>query len=112
MADEIVVPANLKQRFSEFQSIAEITGRLRQNIDKINEANKDAAGQDDATANAYHKQVDRPTRDVSQLVGDIERLFGLTSQRGQAAADSLDDSDSDAADAATAWVPVDEKTHE
>src|SRR5690242_7240417 len=107
MADQLSVPDNLKNRFSQFNSIAEVTQRLRERIDQINEANKRAAGEKDATAKAYHKQVDEPTQNLSNLVDQIGKLFGVTATRGGLAAQSLEDAAEDAREQVEAW-----KTHE
>jgi hypothetical protein len=90
MADDLVnIPDSLKQRFSEFAQVASLTQSLQQNIDLINQDNVDAGGKDDKTARAYHSQVDGPTKDLSTVVGDIAKAFGLTSENGAAAADVL-----------------------
>jgi predicted metalloendopeptidase len=103
MADEVSIPDNLKQRFSQFDAIAEVTERLQGKIVKINAANKEAAGEDDATAKAYHKQVDKATDNLSQLVGDIATLFGVTSTRGTNAASSLEGGADEAGAEARTW---------
>jgi len=105
MADQVSIPDNLKQRFSQFNSIAEVTQRLQERIVQINEANKRAAGEKDATAKAYHKQVDEPTQNLSGLVEEIAKLFGVTATRGTLAAQTLEDAAEDAREQVEAWKP-------
>lgn len=105
MADHVAIPEELQQRFSEFTTIASLTRTLRQNIDEVNKDNMDAAGKDDATARAYHSQVDAPTSDLSTLVEDIATLFGITGDRGTAAAGVLQQGDEAAADEVNGWSP-------
>ncbi len=103
MADRMEVPDNLKGRFGQFDSIVEVTKRLQGRIEQINEANKVAGGKDDATAKAYHKQVDKPTENLDLLVGNIATLFGVTGTRGGAAADTLDEAGEEAGEHALTW---------
>jgi hypothetical protein len=105
VADNVVVPEDLKKRFNEFDRIASITKSLQKNIDAINQENIDAAGQDDVTARTYHSQVNGPTTDLSNLVSDISELFGLTGDQGKAAADVLQQGEDAASQEAGAWDP-------
>ncbi|GAA3623129.1 hypothetical protein GCM10022223_45140 [Kineosporia mesophila] len=103
MADVLSTPDNLKARFSQFDSIANVTQRLQERIERINEANKEAAGEKDKTAQAYHKQVDKPTQDITDLVGKIAELFGVTGTRGEEASDYLDHGVKEAAEHGQTW---------
>lgn len=100
MADEVMIPSNLKSRFGELNDIAALTHSLQGRLDSINTANKSAAGTDDETATTYHKQVDAPTQDLSNLVGDIADLFGITATNGGEGADQLTQAEQDATDKA------------
>jgi hypothetical protein len=104
MADDVNVPAELQSRFADtFGRIVSLTESLRTRVDQINQANVDAGGRDDATAQAYHSQVDKPTSDISTLVADISTLFGLTGTNGEEAARTLTRGDEEAAETARSW---------
>jgi hypothetical protein len=103
VAKPLLVLDDLKSRFSEFEEIAEIVGRLAETVRAINEANKSAAGRNDEFARAYHKQIDEPTGDLADLVRTIQQEFHLTGERGGFAADNFDRAHDDALAAATDW---------
>jgi len=92
MADQVEVPQELRSRFAQFDAIAATTEQLADLLGRINQANLQAAGRDDETAKAYHKQMDDPTSNLAAVVRQVGELFGITGERGSAAAGVLADS--------------------
>ena len=105
------VPEELKKRFGEtFAQIVSLTNTLQHRIDGINDANKEAAGTHDKVAKSYHSQVDKPTSDISSLVGSIATLFEITGTNGETAADTLNRGEDLAGEHAQSWTPGEHKT--
>ncbi len=67
MPKRILVLDDLKAKFSQFNEIADVTARLQETLRLIGTENKAYAGQDDAIAEAYHKEIDQPTTDLVTL---------------------------------------------
>ena len=102
MAD-LKVTDDLKTKFSQFHEIATITGELRAKIDQINEYNRTAAGTSDEYAKAYHKQTDKATNNLSQLVDTVRELFGITADGGNTASGLFDHGEENATTSASSW---------
>ena len=102
MAD-LVVTDDLKNQFSQFHDIAAVTATLRSKLDQINSLNNTAAGDDDAYAKAYHKQVDDATSNISDLVDSIRLMFGLTADGGNTASGLFQGAEDSATTVGTSW---------
>jgi hypothetical protein len=103
MSQPLVALSDLKTKFSQFDRIAEITGELQRNLEVLNQYNRDAAGQNDAVAGAYHGQVDTPTKGLVDLVNGLQTSFGLTGTNGKDVVDTLVNADGNAQDLAKGW---------
>jgi hypothetical protein len=98
----VEIPADLKAKLSEFQGISDTILALAEKVDHINALNKTAAGKDDATAKAYHAQINGPTNDMATLVQEMGHMFGVKAEAGSDAADVLNASGDKATEAASA----------
>jgi iron-sulfur cluster repair protein YtfE (RIC family) len=103
MTDPLIVLSDLKAKFTQFDDIAEITRQLQQKLTQINKDNENAAGQDDSVAQAYHKQVNDPTKGLVDLVASIETMFGITSNNGSDVADTFTNAENNAQQTAQSW---------
>ena len=111
MPEDLSVPGELKKRFGDtFGQIVSLTHSLQRRIDVINEGNKEAAGTHDKVAKSYHSQVDKPTHDISTLIGSIATLFEITGTNGEDAADTLNRGEDLATEHAQSWTPAEPKT--
>jgi hypothetical protein len=103
MAEPLIAMSDLKNRFSQFDRISEITGQLQRGLQDLNNANVDAAGKTDTVASAYHGQVDTPTKGLVDLVNSIATMFGLTGANGNNVVDLLNAAEANAQGTAQSW---------
>jgi hypothetical protein len=103
MGEPLIAMSDLKNRFSQFDRIAAITGELQQSLQALNKDNVDAAGKNDTVAHAYHGQVDAPTNGMVDLVNSIATMFGLTGANGSNLVDLLNAAEANAQGTAQSW---------
>src|SRR4051812_38508822 len=103
MPEVLFVLSDLKQKFRQFDQIAQIAARLQVVLGTINTQNAEFAGRSDQIARAYHTQIDQPTSDLVKLVTGMQQLFELTGGTGGDAVNDFDRADTDATHAANSW---------
>ncbi|MGF1429411.1 hypothetical protein [Kitasatospora sp. LaBMicrA B282] len=99
MAEQLQKLDGLKKSFTHFDDMSTLLDRINTRVQDINERNKQAAGNDD-TGKQYHAQIDKPTKDLTQLIGDLRDKMTAVGYHGQGTADLFDSADQDASDAA------------
>ncbi|GAB2715013.1 hypothetical protein [Kitasatospora kifunensis] len=67
---------------------------MRVKVDEINKFNKDSAGTDDI-GKQYHQTVDQPTKDLTDLLGQVRDAFDNAGKNGQDASDLFNSTDQD-----------------
>ena len=93
---QLVAMDDLKTKFSHFQDMADTLAEVNKAIDDINTRNKDAAG-NDQIGQSYHSQVDKPTKDLTHLVGQTADVLNGTAIAGQNTSTQLTNADQHAA---------------
>ncbi|MFD9887839.1 hypothetical protein [Amycolatopsis sp. NPDC058986] len=106
MSEPISVPADLKQKFSNFGTLSNLVSDQRKVLDDIHRMNQDAAGHDDETATKYQEQTKEGTENVSGLVEEIAGYLGLTQDSGHLAADMFAEAEAGNQDLGTTWMPT------
>jgi hypothetical protein len=99
---DLEVTDDLPRRFSEFDTIAELSDSLRTSIDKVNAYNIEAGG-GDSYGRTYHAQVDLATSQLSDLVRGVGTVSGTVAGSGTDASRSFDDADTEAQHTAERW---------
>jgi hypothetical protein len=94
MAD-LVTLSQLKSAFTEFPEMAALVGTMTTNLHSITTYNKEAVGSD-SIGQQYQSTVDTPTKNLLDLMGQIQDLMTMTGNNGSDAADNYDAANDDA----------------
>jgi hypothetical protein len=90
---KLTVLADL-QEFSKFGDASDVLARMQKKVDEINKFNKDAAGNDDI-GKQYHQTVDQPTKDLTDLLGQVSDALQKVRESGKKASHLFNNTDQD-----------------
>jgi hypothetical protein len=99
MADQLKKLEGLKKSFSHFDDMSTLLDRINKRVSDIDDRNKSAAGNDDI-GQQYHGQIDKPTKDLKQLIDDLSDKMTAVGYHGQGTADLFDNADQNASEEA------------
>ncbi|GHJ94045.1 MULTISPECIES: hypothetical protein [Streptomyces] len=95
MADDLKVLSDLKNKFSHYEDYQRCLSDLSRTIVEINRINKESAGQDEI-GKTYHKQVDRPTENLTETLSYVTKRLGMVTEAGKETSDTMAKSDEEA----------------
>ncbi|MER7753274.1 hypothetical protein [Kitasatospora sp. NPDC097643] len=92
MAKQLKKLDDLKSAFGKFDEMSALVDKVKGEIDDVNKKNV-AAGGNDEIGKKYHEQVDKPTENLTVLVGAIRDKLQSIGLHGQGTADLFDRTD-------------------
>ncbi|WP_035841680.1 hypothetical protein [Kitasatospora azatica] len=92
MAERFTALSELKTAFGKFGEMSDLLDRMRGKVGEINKFNKDSAGQDDI-GKQYHQTVDRPTKDLTDLLTQVRESVDKVGENGKDATDQFTNTD-------------------
>ncbi|GJF32998.1 hypothetical protein KNE206_56980 [Kitasatospora sp. NE20-6] len=99
MADMLRSSQDLAKAFTKFEDLSKLFEKIENEVRFINENNKTCVGDDEIGRN-YHKQVDRPTKNLSELLTAMDTFILSAGFRGKQTQQVMDAADQNAADVA------------
>lgn len=88
--------SDLKAAFGKFDDMTTLITNMNSYLVSITQFNTEAAGDDDI-GKQYHSTVDQPTKNLLQLIQQVDDVVTMTGQNGEDASDGYDAADEDAA---------------
>ncbi|MFF2774451.1 hypothetical protein ACFVU3_06050 [Streptomyces sp. NPDC058052] len=95
MAEDLKVLSDLKGKFAHYEEYQRCLSDLSRTILEINRINKESAGQDEI-GKTYHKQVDKPTENLTETLAYVTKRLGAVTDAGKETTDTMAKSDEEA----------------
>jgi hypothetical protein len=92
VGDRLTALSDLKKAFANFDDMSRLIDETRTKADEINKYNKSSAGDDDI-GKQYHATVDKPTKNLTELLTTVRQTVDKVGVTGQDASDQFDNAD-------------------
>ena len=90
MADRIVIPEDLAQRFGMLRTAAQAVDSARDRWRALDPRLQAAAGNDDETSEAIKKQAEDVNPAISELLDSLSKVLTVSGDHGQQVANNFD----------------------
>jgi hypothetical protein len=97
VANRLTALSDLKKAFANFDDMSRLIDDMRGKADEINKYNKNSAGDDDV-GKQYHTTVDKPTKNLTDLLASVRKRVDQVGVAGQDTSDQMQNADQNGAD--------------